>query len=742
MNNFKVLMALMGLEIGGAETHVLELCKALRKEGVDVYVASNGGAYEAELKQWGVRHFHVPLHNKHVGNLVSAYRALRRIIIEHDIKLVHAHARIPAFLCGLLQKNLNIRFVTTAHGTFTTSFPFNILTNWGERSLAVSQDVGQYLVKNYGIQKERVTLTINGIDTDKFSPEIVYADVMQEFDIREDTRRIVFVSRMDRYKSVVAHKLLEAIPIIAERYPEIEVVMVGDGESFAKVQEAARGLNRRMGRSIVKMCGARIDINKFVACADVFVGVSRCALEAMAGERAVVLAGEEGYLGIFNEDVVEKGIATNFTCRGCEATSTAALAEDICRIIEMPISEREALGKLGRELVLGRYSTSRMAVDALSLYNLVRMPPDNRDIDVLISGYYGFGNNGDDAVLQSIVESLRRERPELRIVVLSKNPQDTEERYGVDSIFRFNFAKVCKYLRRTRLLITGGGTLLQDLTSTQSLLYYLWVINTAVRSGARTMLYANGIGPIRYEANKERVAAVLRRLDTITLRDERSLEELSKFEVGCEVALTADAAFGLQSFSEERQAEVLSTLGLLEGSYFVVSVRSWKYMGRGFEDEMISFARAVQEEHGIVPLFISMQPDNDAEISRRIYSRVSCAKILDRALDTEQYVGIIGGAVFVVAMRLHAIIYGAKTGTPCIGLVYDPKVRAMMEAMGQATFATVEDTNHQDLLAFARHIVSNRKKISEEILQRIAPLTSLSQENTKYAIELLDRPLF
>ena len=102
----KILMALMGLEIGGAVTHVLELCKVLAKRGHEIFVASNGGVYEKELDAVGIKHFKVPLHNKKVSSFIKSYVLLKKIIIENEIKLVHAHARIPAFLCDCCKKNL------------------------------------------------------------------------------------------------------------------------------------------------------------------------------------------------------------------------------------------------------------------------------------------------------------------------------------------------------------------------------------------------------------------------------------------------------------------------------------------------------------------------------------------------------------------------------------------------------------------------------------------------------------
>ena len=129
----RVLMATMQLDIGGAETHIVELSKALARRGVEVFVASNGGAYVRELGEAGITHFEVALHNKEIRSLVSAYKKLERIILDYKIDVVHAHARIPGFLCGLLEKKHKFRFVTTAHWVFNTKFHLNLLSNWGSR---------------------------------------------------------------------------------------------------------------------------------------------------------------------------------------------------------------------------------------------------------------------------------------------------------------------------------------------------------------------------------------------------------------------------------------------------------------------------------------------------------------------------------------------------------------------------------------------------------------------------------
>ena len=114
----KVLMVTMGMNIGGAETHIVELSAALSARGVEVFVASAGGVYETELAKHGISHVTLPLDKKSPRALLSARRGLASLIETEKFDIVHAHARIPAFVCGALQKKYGFRFVTTDHGVF------------------------------------------------------------------------------------------------------------------------------------------------------------------------------------------------------------------------------------------------------------------------------------------------------------------------------------------------------------------------------------------------------------------------------------------------------------------------------------------------------------------------------------------------------------------------------------------------------------------------------------------------
>ena len=150
----KILMATMALDIGGAETHIVELTKELQRQGHEVVVVSNGGVYVPEILAAGARHYNAPLHRRAVGDMRRAYGVLKDVVRKEQPDIVHAHARIPAMLCGQLAKREKFPFVTSCHGVYQISGVLRALSDWGERTLAVSEDIRDYLMKEYHIPEE------------------------------------------------------------------------------------------------------------------------------------------------------------------------------------------------------------------------------------------------------------------------------------------------------------------------------------------------------------------------------------------------------------------------------------------------------------------------------------------------------------------------------------------------------------------------------------------------------------
>ena len=221
------------------------------------------------------------------------------------------------------------------------------------------------------LAQERITLTINGIDTEKFSPEVSGGAVRAELGLG-DAPVVGHVSRLDQEPAHTARQLIDLAPRLAEQAPGVRIVVTGGGDAFGELTARAERVNREIGRDCVLLTGPRTDVNRIVAACDLFVGVSRAALEAMAAGRLAVLSGAQGHAGLFTPELLDKAVDTNFCCRTDPVSTPERLLEDILSALALSPGRREELGAFGRQVVRERYSISRMTADCLSAYEKAR----------------------------------------------------------------------------------------------------------------------------------------------------------------------------------------------------------------------------------------------------------------------------------------------------------------------------------------------------------------------------------
>ncbi len=733
----RILMATMGLDIGGAETHIVELAKELKHQGHDVAIVSNGGVYVPEIIAAGIRHYQAPLHRRAVGDMLRSRSILKRVIRQENPDVVHAHARIPAFLCGTLKGRLGFPFVTTAHWVFDASGILRYLTNWGERTVAVSEDIRAYLIREYNLPPEHISITINGIDTEKFSPETSGEEVVQEFALNPDAPIVSYVSRMDEDRALVARQLIQIAPELDRAVPGVQLLIAGGGNVFEELRERAEAVNAALGRRCVVMTGARTDINKIVAAGQVFVGVSRSALEAMSAGKPVVVAGNEGYHGLFGPDKLAEARAGNFCCRGLPLSEPETLLADVTDALFLSQKRREELGRYGRQVIFDFYSVGRMARDCLDMYNQVR----RRKYQVLMSGYYGFSNAGDDAILESIQQAIHTASDDVAVTVLSNDPELTRRQYGMEAVSRFHLCKVFRALRRCDALLFGGGSLLQDTTSTRSLLYYLSVIGMAQRMGKPVMLYANGIGPVRRPANRHRVKKAVERAALVTLRDHSSAQELRSMGVQrADLHVTADPVFHLEPAGAVRARELLDGAGLKEGDAFVaVSVRDWPEDG-SFTRGLARLCCHLRRAHGLEVLLLLMQPSRDRTPTERVRQAMGePSHLLDASCTPRELMAVLGQAKLCLAMRLHTLIFAARMAVPTMGLVYDPKVDSYLQELELPAAGLVNRFDEEEAIRRADTLMASYDEVLARLQQKSANLAQAAQENERLLLELLEK---
>ncbi|MCL2391092.1 MAG: polysaccharide pyruvyl transferase CsaB [Oscillospiraceae bacterium] len=325
---------------------------------------------------------------------------------------------------------------------------------------------------------------------------------------------------------------------------------------------------------------------------------------------------------------------------------------------------------------------------------------------IVISGYYGYDNCGDEAVLMSIIHCLRTLRPDVKITVLSGNPEKTRAVYGVDAVNRWNLVAIKIALLRAHLLISGGGSLIQDVTSVRSPSYYLGIIRLALLMQKKVIIYSQGVGPIITQKNREKTSKVFNRCHAITLRDEGSAALLSEIGVTKNLNVTCDPVLALNRdhVSPDLIHSLTCELGLntqdgkKKAPLLFVSVRNWKD-DRHFEP-IAKFLDA-QAANGWNILLVPAHFPQDVNASALLRQKMEAEAILiERCLSAHEFLALTAIADNVFSMRLHGLICAMAVGTPMVGLSYDPKVDAFMEKMGLSRFClSFDDFNVQKAIS-------------------------------------------
>lgn len=357
---------------------------------------------------------------------------------------------------------------------------------------------------------------------------------------------------------------------------------------------------------------------------------------------------------------------------------------------------------------------------------------------VFIFGYYGFQNIGDEAILSAIVSTLKKEKQDIQISALSYNAQYTEKLHGIHAVSRNSLRGIIKAIKEADLVISGGGSLLQDITSSRSLIYYLSIIYLAKKMGKKVMFYGNGFGPITKHWNRQLLQRALRNVDRITLRDYDSMETFEAIGLNKSVEVTADATFVLEPEAHGPILHILEQEGIpMDKPLIGISVRPWKHA-----DTFVKVLASVCDyiiERNMTVVFLPMQFTKDIALSEEICSKMkNKAYVLQGEVSPKEMIGIIGKMDFLIGMRLHALIFAARMGVPMIGIEYDPKIKGFLDVVKQTNIGKVEELDFIRLCSeFDR--LWNERKNNEKMLQEIAGyLKEKAAINGEIAVRLLE----
>ena len=634
---------------GGAETHVLTLARQLAGTGHTVSVASSGGALVRKLEESGVRHVAAPLDRKDALSVIRSARVLAKAAKGADI--VHAHGRIPAFICSLLSRlTVFPPFLTTAHGFYDPAPPKGRMTAWGSRVIAVSEDVAGFIRARYRLPGEMITVIPNGV-------------AIPAAGTPADRPRFVTSGRLDRDNYLSFLAIIETYKKLAAAHPgDIPpLTVIGGGNAEAALRSEAK----KTEAGEIMFTGAVADAAGLLRPGDVFIGRSRAAIEAAAAGLAVIPFSEHGCAGILLPENADEAYRTNMIPAGGRVAPLCGAMEDLAYNGEL----RLRAAAFAREIAGLRWNITDITEKTLDVYRSVI---EEHRKEVTLCGYFGHGNAGDEATFECVRREIENRLPGFGISVLAGRRAKKESRYeGVVTVPSRNPFAISAALRRSRLFILCGGSLLQNATSNRSLAYYCAVTRLAARFGCRTGILGGGIGPLRGNNALKSVEKLLSSLDTAGFRDEKSRSFAASFLP--EARLGADPALAFRGLCG-------ITPPAVRGKTLLAVLRPSK--GRAGSVRLREEAEAAVEsarEKGLEPVIAAMSAADVRRLGR--LARKLGAAFLDLS-EPRDALAEISSSSFVIAGRLHAAVFAATSGTPAVCLAYDPKVTSFAEVAG------------------------------------------------------------
>ena len=321
-------------------------------------------------------------------------------------------------------------------------------------------------------------------------------------------------------------------------------------------------------------------------------------------------------------------------------------------------------------------------------------------------------------MLSGLLAGLRQRVPGVRCVVLSGDPDATRAMHDVEAHARTP-AEAWRALAGARLLISGGGSLVQDVTSARSALYYLGVMAAAAWQGVPVAVVGQGVGPIERQWVRRLAGRAFGRAQILSVRDATSAGVLADLGVRSPVHVGADLALIAPAADEARARNLLGSVGLDRSRGLIgVAVRPWPGLvdAAGLGDGV----RRVAATYGFRVAVIPFDRRVDGPLSREVATAAG-GELLEVA-HPQDLLALVGAMDVVLGVRLHALVFAVSQGVPAVGLAYDPKVSAFMSEVNLPGLLSVDATGLAvaEMLARtvdARSVLRSRVKAAQPVLR-------------------------
>lgn len=361
--------------------------------------------------------------------------------------------------------------------------------------------------------------------------------------------------------------------------------------------------------------------------------------------------------------------------------------------------------------------------------------------NIVVSGYYGSKNAGDEAMLAAMLEVFTDLDPKIKFTVISTNPADTAKRHGVKSINWLSVFSIVKALKNADLLISGGGSLLQNVTSGRSLYYYMGILFLSILVKTPVMLYAQGIGPVFGWLPRRLMRWFCNHARLITVRDKESLTELEQMHISKPlIKVTADPVLAIHSVEKNIGQHILSKNKISRTKPIVgIYAREWRGL-INYKKVLAEVSDRIGTSYGAQIVFIPMQYPEDVAAAEKIAAYMKSAPILlNDEYTTSELLSITGNLDMLISIRLHALIFAGVMGVPMVGLSYDPKVDRFLNSIGEKAADDLESATAESIFVQFAAKWQNKDKCREENGQRLSELRSAASSNAELALGLIKK---
>jgi len=333
--------------------------------------------------------------------------------------------------------------------------------------------------------------------------------------------------------------------------------------------------------------------------------------------------------------------------------------------------------------------------------------------NILISGYYGFNNTGDEAMIETMSTLLAKK--DCSLTVLSSNPDKTNELYNVRAYNRYKLLDVLRAIKRADLVVSGGGTLFQDITSKKSIWYYLGIVKIAQLFRKKIIVAFQGMGPIETKLHRKMVKKTLNKKSVkfVGMRDRQAMEYAKEIGIKEEkIVFSSDMIFMMNPPPKERIDKIINDniLNLQEDQKLIgFSVREWKDKDR--TDRLAEAADLIVERYNARIVFFPFHKPKDAEISKIIMHKMKHEDktvIMPNRYLPSEILGAMGRMDVNIGVRLHALIFSSISNIPTIGISYDPKVDGFLDMINSNAVCTYEHIDSKKIADEVGRLLQNK----------------------------------